>query len=75
MPPISLSDAELDAVMAAATPLAPALRDEFLRAVARELSTHGEIGPGLVYRAIKVVQRQYFDAPDLGRGPGSRWSR
>jgi hypothetical protein len=37
MPPISLTDVQLDAVMRAAAPLAIADRDPFLRAVAEAL--------------------------------------
>jgi hypothetical protein len=38
MPPIRLSDSELDAVIAAARPLAVEMRDPFLHAVAHALS-------------------------------------
>lgn len=46
MPPIRLSDDELDAVFAAARPINPDLRDPFLRAVAHALQQDcaGEIG-------------------------------
>lgn len=46
MPPIRLSDSELDAVMAAARPLPVHLRDPFLHAVAHALSDRNVIGPG-----------------------------
>ena len=64
MSPIRLSDAELDAVMAAARPLAINQRDGFLQAVASALQGR-EIGPGTVHRVIVETQRQYFDPPVL----------
>ena len=68
MPPIRLSDSELDAVMAAARPLDVAMRDEFLRRVASELGRCGEIGRGVVHRICAEAQRAFFDPPDLS-GP------
>jgi hypothetical protein len=63
---IRLSDSELDAVMAAARPIAIGRRDAFLKAVAAEL-TGREIGPGDVYRVVSETQRRFFDPPDLTR--------
>jgi hypothetical protein len=69
MPPIRLSDAELDAVMRAAQPLPVHARDAFLQKVASELAhCNGDVGPGTVFRIVRDVQRIYFDAPDLSRG-------
>ena len=68
-PMIRLSDSELDAVMAAARPLAVQCRDAFLQRVASALHGYGEIGPGVVYRVAAQVQREFFDPPDLSR-PG-----
>jgi hypothetical protein len=75
MPPLALSDSELDAVLAAARPLAVELRDPFLRAVAHELAgCGGEIGPGVVARTCRELQREFFDPPDLSRTAGSsKW--
>jgi hypothetical protein len=68
MPPISLSDDELAAVLAAARPLERGQRDGFLQAVAAELKARGPIlGPGTVNSAIRAVQRRFFDPPDLSR--------
>ena len=50
MPPLALTDAELDAVMAAARPLPVEVRDPFLRAVTHELQGCREIGPGIVHQ-------------------------
>jgi hypothetical protein len=71
MPPIRLSDSELDAVMAAARPLPVERRDAFLQAVAGALQGCREIGPGVVYRVAAQVQREFFDPPDLSH-PGRR---
>ena len=75
--PISVSDDELDAVMSAAAPPAPKDRNSFLRAMAVELARHrGEIGPGLIHRVARDVQKRYFDAPDLfGSGGVSKYQR
>ena len=48
MPPLRLSDDELDAVMLAARPLRPHDRDAFLQEVANALAGCSEIGPGTV---------------------------
>ena len=71
MPPIRLSDAELDAVMAAARPIAVGRRDAFLQEIAIMLHGCVEIGPGAVHRICAEVQRRHFDPPDLGRVPGA----
>jgi hypothetical protein len=63
--PLRLTDDELNAIYAACRPLAPRDRDPFLQALAQALSTTGELGPGAVYRAIRDVQRRYFDPPTL----------
>jgi hypothetical protein len=61
--PIALTDAQLDAVFNAARPLAVADRDAFLQAVAEALQGHREIGDGDVARAVREVQRRFFDPP------------
>jgi hypothetical protein len=75
--PLALTDSELDAVLAAARPLAPDLRDPFLQAVAHALSGRNVIGPGTVHRVCAELQRQSFDPPDLGgRMPRvGKWER
>ena len=65
MSPIRLSDAELDAVMAAARPLAIDQRDGFLQAVASALQGRTEIGPGTAHRVIVETQRLFWDPPML----------
>jgi hypothetical protein len=71
---VKLSDAELDAVMAACRPLAVEVRDAFLQAVAHELQSCGEIGPGVVHRICAEQQREHFSPPDLSRARDqSKW--
>jgi hypothetical protein len=74
MPPIKLSDDELNAVLAAAGPLPVEMRDAFLHAVARALSGRDVVGPGTVHQVCRELQRQFFDPPDLSRAAGtSKW--
>jgi hypothetical protein len=55
MPPIHLSDAELDAVMAAARPLPVERRAAFRPVGADSLQRGGEMGPGVVHRICAEV--------------------
>jgi hypothetical protein len=48
MPPLSLSDSELDVLMTLAAPIDPAMRDAYLRAVAIELGRYQPEAIGLV---------------------------
>jgi hypothetical protein len=52
MGPIRFTDAQLDAIIAAARPLAVRDRDAFLQAVAELLQARREIGDGDVHRAV-----------------------
>ena len=66
MPPLRLSDSELDAVMAAARPLDRDQRDQFLQAVAVELrKAGGAVGPGTVHRICAELQRRFMLAPEI----------
>ena len=69
MPPLRLSDAELDQVYAAARPLDVDQRDGFLRAVASALAGQETIGPGLVARTCRELQARFILAPDLDLRP------
>jgi hypothetical protein len=62
---LSLSDAELEAVMQHAAPLPPSSRAAFLIDVAAELKRHAETGPGLVSRVCRDLQRRHFHPPIL----------
>ena len=44
MPPLALTDSQLDAVYRCAGPLAPAVRPAFLELVAQGLASGGEVG-------------------------------
>jgi hypothetical protein len=70
MPPLSLSDAELTAIMDACRPLQPCDRDRFLKDIAAELAALPMLGDGAVHRAIVTVQRRHFDPPDLRAAVG-----
>jgi hypothetical protein len=65
MPPIRLTDSELDTVYRCAGPLAPAVRPAFLELVAQSLAGAGEIGDGTVARVCAEVQRRFWEPPDL----------
>jgi hypothetical protein len=59
--PISLSDSELSAVMAAAAPLQVLDRTAFLSSIAHRLRQEPEMGPGTVNRVIRelLATKQY----------------
>ena len=73
MPPIKLSDDELDTVLAAARPLPSERRDEYLQAVATALQNCREIGPGVVHQVCREQQRIFLNGawPDFSRASGS----
>jgi hypothetical protein len=74
MPPLALTDSQLDTVYRCAGPLAPAVRPAFLELVAQGLARAGEIGDGTVARVCAEAQRRFWVPPDLGRGKDySRW--
>jgi hypothetical protein len=75
MPPIHLTDDELEAVITAARPLDPWRRDAFLQEVASSLASCSEIGPGIVHRIVAQVQRAHFAPPDLSVGAAGRTSK
>jgi hypothetical protein len=72
MPPVKLTDAQLDAILAAARPLAVGDRDAFLQDVAAALQGRSELGDGDVYRAIADVQRRHHDPPLMDHLPQHR---
>ena len=68
--PLQLNDDEMDLLLVLAAPIDQRLRTEFLTAVAAELeaaSAQTGVGPGLgvLHRVGRVVQRRYFDPPEL----------
>jgi hypothetical protein len=64
------SDSQLEILMAAAHPLAPAARSAFLAAVAARLAGGAsDLGDGAVARACRELQRAY------SIGHEARWAR
>jgi hypothetical protein len=64
--PLQLNDDEMSVLLSLAGPIDQRLRTEFLTAVAAELEASGQAGgPGAVHRIGRVVQRRFFDPPQL----------
>jgi hypothetical protein len=64
MPALHLTEELATIILNASRPIAPQHRDAFLAAVTDALQSSGEIiGPGSVHRAIRTVQRAFFDPP------------
>ncbi len=63
MRPLALSDAQFLMVCQAAEPMLPCDRDAFLRALANVLGSETEIGDGTVARAIRSLQREFWQPP------------
>jgi hypothetical protein len=75
MPPVKLTDDELDAVMSAARPLPIEMRDPFLHAVAIELAGYQVVGPGIVHQVCREQQRIFMNGAwsDLSRARDQSW--
>ena len=64
--PLALTDSQYSTVYQACEPLAPADRDPFLRALAHALGGEPQpLGDGAVFRAVKLLQRQYWRPPAI----------
>ena len=63
--PLALTDDQLNAISAAATPLPPDLRPVFLETCAREIAAMPTttVGDGSLHRLIMTIQRQYYRPP------------
>jgi hypothetical protein len=72
MPPVHFSDDEMEVVLALAAPIDRRHRGEFLAAVAEELATCPQPGPGVVHRAARAIQRRYLNPPAPGLGKYAR---
>jgi hypothetical protein len=57
--PVSLSDAERAAVQAAAAPIHPSQRDDFLKAMAKVIERLPVVGPGAVHRCAAELQKKF----------------
>ena len=66
MPPMSLTDDEMNTIMALAAPLPQESRAGFLEAIAAELAVQGaEVGPGAIYRVARGLQRRFVEPPSV----------
>jgi hypothetical protein len=66
--PLHLSDEEMDLLLTLAVPIDQRQRHQFLHEVAAELEAAAAqtgIGPGVVHRVARTVQRRFFDPPQL----------
>jgi hypothetical protein len=64
--PLHLNDDEMNVLLSLAGPIDQRLRPQFLQEVAQELEASGQAGgPGVVHRVGRVVQRKYWDPPQL----------
>jgi hypothetical protein len=67
--PLSLTDAEITAIMSAARPLQPQDRSRFIEIVSRQLK--GKlVGDGLLHRICREAQREVFAPPLNSAGIG-----
>ena len=57
--PLSLSNEDLNLLLALAEPIAYRQRQEFLRAVAAELANREQTGPGVIFRTAAQVQKRF----------------
>jgi hypothetical protein len=62
-----LSDEELRIVMTLAEPLHPHRRGQFLEAVLAEASRHVEVGPGLLNRIAREMQKAFIACASFSR--------
>ena len=60
-----LSSDQVEAVLRAARPLAPADHAAFLEEVSAAIADLPVVGDGVVHRVIRDVQRRHWRAPDL----------
>ncbi len=72
---LSLTDSQLSAVLRAATPLLPDDRSAFLVALAQALRDERELGDGVVFRAIRSLQREFWQPPRIDNDDGRHGRR
>jgi hypothetical protein len=74
MPPLALTDGQMDQILLAARPLAIRDRDLFLKEVVAALTNGGgPVGDGDVNRVCRAAQKRFFDPPDLSHGDASKY--
>ena len=71
MPPLHLSDEEMDVLLGLAGPIAYGRRTEFLQAVASALAGCPQVGPGEVMEELRQAGRLAKGAREPGTGRGS----
>ncbi|MGA8294941.1 MAG: hypothetical protein WB820_21150 [Rhodoplanes sp.] len=64
-----LTSDQADTVLRAARPLQSADYDAFLQDVTEALAGCPELGPGIVHRVCRDIQRKYWDPPHRTTGP------
>lgn len=69
--PISLTDDEMTAILAASQPLEPDDRVPFLEAVVAAVARLAVRGPGSTFRIIRETQRAHFHPPLEAAGSGA----
>jgi hypothetical protein len=72
--PISLSAIDLAAIEYAAAPLERDRKDAFVTAVLAALEDIPELGPGVVHRAIRATQHQFWDPPVTAKGAATHFA-
>jgi len=60
----SLTDSQLEMVWRAAAPLQRVDQHSFLARVAELLTAEPELGDGVVYRAVRAAQKDYWEPPE-----------
>jgi len=68
--PLRLTDDQMNMITSAAEPLQPGDRGPFLERVATLLNGH-ELGDGVISRAARQAQAEFFRAPQLERAGGT----
>jgi hypothetical protein len=72
--PISLSVDDHAAIEHAARPLDPRQRNAFITACIDALEGVPELGPGVVHRVIRTLQRDYWDPPVTAKGTATHFA-
>jgi hypothetical protein len=65
MPPLALSNTELEILRSVAAPLQPAERAAFLKQVAIELASQPVLGDGVVHRVATQWRLRYWCPPEV----------
>jgi hypothetical protein len=74
VPPLALSDTQLDLIHRLAWPLLPADRGAYLEAVTAALQLEPTLGDGVIHRIAVECQRRFWTPPEVEKMP-PRWAR